>query len=675
MRKFLTLTCVLFKSGTLFRQGAKGRRNLSLIIVAAVTAPLLAATTAMLMNAYPALQAANLVGTALAGMMTSACAAMVVLGIFYVMSTYYFSDDTVALLSLPIPSHLILAAKFAVVTAYQYLLEAMIVLPGVVAFGVRDGTPYYWIASAVVMLTLPLIPTVICSVVSILLMAFGNFFKNKDRVKLVSGLLGIAAAVGINVAMQSLGGSLIPSGAPLSGGVMERAAALYPVSIAAVNGILSAPETGLLWLALFLIISAAAVALFLLLGNALYLRGVVGLTQSVADKRRANARPARRRAPDVSLALREWRTLCRTPSYLLNCVLGAFLFPPLLVALLGFSLRDLPMPGSGPMALSILVLAACFMGTMNMASATAVSREGKNAYVARYLPVPYRTQIRGKLLPGLLLSLTSLILMLLPAAFLLKLDGFTLLCGFVIGGVAIAAFNMLGLFVDIVFPKLDWDDETAAVKRNLNTGILMFGEFLLLGLPVYLVSALKLGTYAGAAFLLLYNLALLAAAAALLFGKGPALYAGETRAARPAKKPGDIRRLVTSLGTAILLTAAAVLLFMEFTASADVQVTPAGVKISAGIGEGCAFAVSDIREVYLSNALPPTSGRVGFAAGAQKRGSFNVEGLGRGHVYTQTGEGPFLYILLKDGGFAILNFKDPAKTNGLYGELKRYGPQ
>lgn len=54
------------------------------------------------------------------------------------------------------------------------------------------------------------------------------------------------------------------------------------------------------------------------------------------------------------------------------------------------------------------------------------------------------------------------------------------------------------------------------------------------------------------------------------------------------------------------------------------------------------------------------------------RGSFSVEGLGRGHLYTQNAKGPFLYIILKDGSFTVFNFDDSGKTESLYKALVQY---
>lgn len=677
MHKFWTLARILFKNGALPGKTGSSRRNLALLIVAVAFLPLFIAETAIMWKVYSLIAPLHLTGVVLAGLLTAACAAMVLFGILYVISTYYFADDTVQLITMPIAPHRILASKFAVVTLFQYVLELLIVLPCLVVFGIRGGNFFYWLNASFIFVALPLIPTVICSVISILLMAFGKFFKNKDRVKFIAGLLAIVVAIGISAVMQLLGGQSSSADAlKNSGSLIRIASLLFPSNLMAVKAILGGSAGSLLWLLLFLLLSATAVAIFLLLGNRLYLSGVVGLTQSTVHKRRMDrSRALHRRPAALALAIKDWRLLCRTPAFVLNCVLSAFLLPLILVGSLGFTLRGMVVPHADALTVALGVLFISLLSMMNMASPTAVSRDGRNASVSRFVPVPYKVQILGKLLPGLGMSLTALLLTVVPICFMFKPDAFTTVAICSLGAASLLTFNMFGLFVDIAFPKLDWDDETIAVKRNLNVGIEMLVMLATLALPAFLVYKLNLGLYSGTTFLILYHLLLLVAAAWLLFHKGPAFYGGVSRS-NPAGKGKKYRKITRgAIGTVIVVAAIGWFGWEFFLVKTDVQITLSQVDVSAGLGESFSFSLSQIKTVYLKDNLPPTSGRVGFAAGGQLRGSFIVEGLGRGHVYTQNTKGPFLFVLLKSGGFTVFNFNDSRKTNNLYNTLKKYAAE
>lgn len=705
MNKFLTLTRVLLKSNSGLSTGRKkSRRSLGIIILILAFAPMIALSTASFMGAYSMLEKAGAARDMLAAMMTVSCGAMILFGIMYVISTYYFSDDVATLITMPIPPRGILGAKFVVVCIFQYFVEIIVMLPCVVAFGVMRGSVIYWIYALLTLILLPVIPTVVCSVISVLLMAFGKLFRNKDRMRIFAGIIAILFAVGINVFTQSMTGSSNSSNttaAMLASSIpaLHSTALACPWTILAADAMLGAPSVaGAAEMLLFIAANAAALALFLWLGDRLYLRGVVGLTENMPSRRK-NARKSakeadRSRSTTFALVMKDWRILLRTPSYMLNCVLSALVFPPLMVVILALSMRQLDI---GKYSLTFLFVAICsgaaaFFSVMNMASATAVSREGKNIDVSRYIPVPYRTQVRAKLIPGLLLSLVSLILTLVPAGIIFRIAPLSIGAIFFVCAAALAGFNAFGLYVDVTSPKLDWEDENAAVKNNLNVGVQLLVMMVAMCVMPVLPALLKLGFFGGTVMLLCEYVLLAVGAFALLFGRGVDAFASgaalETDNVKSSKKQ-KVRTLAargTPAGTdktkrtkiAVIVAASAVLaavfgifLFSEFTAVTEVAVTQSTVQVKSAT-ESSSFSIQDIKNTTLEDSMPAASKRNGFNSGDVMRGVFSVEGLGVGHVYTQSAKGPFLLVTLRSGGFYIFNYSDASKTQALYTMLKSY---
>lgn len=683
MNKFFVLTKILLKNGSAFQKTDNRKRNISIFIIAAALLPMIVSTTFLLMKAYDVLKAVNLQNVIFGAILSSACIAMVIFGILYVISIYFFSDDIVQLITMPIKPHVILASKFVIVNIYQYFLEAIILLPCVIAYGIKIGTAAYWIYSVIIFLTLPVIPTVICSLISILLMSLGKFFRNKDRVKLVTGILAFVAAIGINVAVQlcasgsGSGSSLILSNSVL----MKQTAMLFPSNLIAVEAVFGAPLYGLLQLLLFLLISAAAVMLFLMLGKGLYLNSVVNLTQSTVSGKKLSKKEFEKRSRTHSgvwaLAMKDWKILYRTPAFFLNCVLSAVIIPPIMIVAVGFGMQDLPTVKASPLMISIGVVITGFICIMNMAAPTAISREGKNLYVAKYIPVSYRRQLIAKLIPGMLLSGFTLAFTVIIGLFMFKIELFAWVAIIVLSIIALAAFNMFGLFADVMFPKLDWDDETAAVKRNLNVGIQMIVMIVVTGIIALISLFLNFDLYFGTLILLVIYSALFAGAAVLLFKKGVAAFAGTSKVKikNNEGKPKDIRKKITAtvsvVLTVLLVGGTAGLILYEEQVSPKVEVGSTKVEISAGFLESSSFDLSQIKNAYIKDSIPKTSNKVGYASGSKLRGTFTVEGMGRGHVYTEVNNGPFLYVIMKDNSFTIINYKDGSITTGIYEKLKK----
>ncbi len=80
-------------------------------------------------------------------------------GLFYLMSAYYFSGDLKQLLPLPLRPQDIIGAKLAVVIVSDYLTLLPLVAPAFIVFGIRsDAAWWYWPVALTVFLLLPVLP-------------------------------------------------------------------------------------------------------------------------------------------------------------------------------------------------------------------------------------------------------------------------------------------------------------------------------------------------------------------------------------------------------------------------------------------------------------------------------------------------------------------------------------
>jgi ABC-2 type transport system permease protein len=136
-----------------------------------------------------------------------------------------------------------------------------------------------------------------------------------------------------------------------------------------------------------------------------------------------------------------------------------------------------------PLVINWLFVVSCavgfFFSAMNTVTATAISREGPNFFVMKYIPVPFRTQLLAKVASGSIITIPAMLLFFVAAQFVLKVSA-PVFIGMLLlslpGGVLL---GYAGLLVDLARPKLDWENEAYAVKQNVNVLILMFGGMLM----------------------------------------------------------------------------------------------------------------------------------------------------------------------------------------------------
>ena len=87
------------------------------------------------------------------------------------------------------------------------------------------------------------------------------------------------------------------------------------------------------------------------------------------------------------------------------------------------------------------------------------------------------------------------------------------------------------------------------------------------------------------------------------------------------------------------------------------------------------YALAEVTALSLEPSLPCVERRTnGFAGAGVLRGWFDVCGLGRGKLFVDTGQPPFVLLRLKDG-FVIVGFGDPARTRALHAEILRARPE
>lgn len=428
-------------------------------------------------------------------------------GIFYVMNVFYFSKDVDNYLYLPISGGEILTSKFLVSLVYEYFIIIVFFLPILVIFGVKDAAGIlYYVYTVAALLLLPVFPLAIASMISMVIMRFSNRFKNRDRFNMIAGVMSLMVALGFNFGIQFFTNRMSQGSDLLIGSIADLpifriTGLVFPTSFFATEALIGYESvSGLLYLLAMIAASAAAVGIFFLIGNAIYFKGVIGVSESKANRKALSAEDMRkgtaRKGILLSYSLKELKLLFRTPIYFLNCVLISLIYPlfilfPLLMGSSGDKdeiMQVLSFVRSVDEGILITGMAGIgfLLGSVNIISSTAISREGKNFYFLKYIPVPYSTQIYAKILSSFYVEALALIILYAIMVFLFQVDLIFVILSLFIVFLASLVVNQVGILLDTLWPKLNWDTEQKAVKQNFNSVIHMFMGFGLTALSIFL---------------------------------------------------------------------------------------------------------------------------------------------------------------------------------------------
>lgn len=491
MNNILVLTKVLLKTGKGSKNSSNKWKNVALyVFIGICLLPLIGTVVSLTAVSTYQLAKIHQEGLVLAIGVALSCAIVMLFGIFYVLSTFYFSQDIEHLLPLPLKPYEILFSKFIVVLLFELITELFFLAPLLVTFGVASGAGIvYYLYAILVYFTLPVIPLVIDAVVLMVIMRFTNLGKHKDILRVVAGVLGIAFGAGIQIFSNRMAqgeASKVQSVQDIlknNNSLVDTVTRIFPSSKIVVSSLINSDNLkGLVNILLYIAITIALLAIMNVLGEALYFKGVIGGNQSATSGKKVTEREIEASTVQSSAlksyTIKELKLVFRTPAYFLNCVLINLIMP---VFFIGPAMSNHGKLGKlvstgafmkDPKVASIVLAGAfaftIFMSAVNPTASTAISREGKNLFTAKYMPVSYKTQILGKVLSAVALNLMGLIILLLAAISIVKLSISYAVLILIAGVLAIIFTAFIGILIDLNFPKLEWDDEQRAVKQNMN---------------------------------------------------------------------------------------------------------------------------------------------------------------------------------------------------------------
>ena len=427
------------------------------------------------------------------------------LGLLYTMSKYYFSKDIVQLLPLPIRPSILLGSRFTTLVVSEYIISLPIALPFVVIFGTREiAGPLYWILSAIVLFLLPLIPLSAATIIIMVFMKYTNLKGRKDLVRTIGGLLFVILIVFLQMKFNQLASQgLMDSESFLfdlardSQLMVKKLGRAYPPAMwAAISMVGSIKGSGILSVFGYIAASAFGTVTAVILSEGLYMDGLIGSNEAPSKIKSMDSgkleKISKIRKPWLALAHKELIMLFKTPIYLMNSVGGVVIVPILLVMSLLTSGSDtevlrgmlqrneffVDLGGAGMLML---------LGMLNSIGVTTFSREGKNLWIQRTLPIKARDQIIGRVMASMVIQGIGAIFLLASLYLIIPLSLFSIAYILVVGAIGSILMSLLGMTIDIMRPMRDWTNPQQAMKQNLNVLIGMGTAVVILGPLVYLV--------------------------------------------------------------------------------------------------------------------------------------------------------------------------------------------
>ena len=405
-----------------------------------------------------------------------------VFGLNVIFSVFYFAGDIENLLPLPLRPYQIIGAKFTAALISESVMEFLVIIAALAGYIIGGGLPVYsWLIAVIGMLTLPILPLVYCGIICLVVMYFTRFVKNKDTVNKITGIFTFAVIIGIVFLISKSGfdtNELIKAMSASDNAVLAVMNCIFPH----IQFLINSMELSSIWqILIYLLINAAAIAVFMLLAQVLYFPGVIGVGQGGASHREGKnvISKMRKHSPSLTYLKKEFSVLFRTPAYFTNCVMINLIWPAflyLIVVMQGKTnflesfIYGIHSGNEETVLLFMLGITAAsvLVTAVNCIASSAITREGKHFAFIKYIPLSYITQINIKALVSIIISGTGMLIYVIAACIWLNTGiKFTIFCCLLsIFSVSFATY--FGIYMDSVNPKLIWDDELNALRGNYN---------------------------------------------------------------------------------------------------------------------------------------------------------------------------------------------------------------
>ena len=428
--------------------------------------------------------------------------------VFTAQQQLFAARDNELLLAMPIRPRDILGSRMAVLLLLDYAFTLVVLLPaGVVWLMVVGGTAGGIFGFVLSALLLPLIIMCFTCLFAWLLALISSRMRNKTVITLVLYLAFLAAYFYFYMNLQQLLTELIANSEQIAGAFV----AVYPLYAFG-----QASLGSWLHIAGF----AACCVIPFALVYAILSRGFLAVTTRRPSVKKLVYRERALKTSGVGAALlrKELGRFAANGMYILNAAMGSVLTVAAAVALIIYRDEAMQLLSVLPegMGEGAVILALCFLNATDVISAPSISLESKTLWLLKSLPVPAWRILMAKvnlhlviaLPPTLIASACCCIALPFPpagAAMVVLIPALTCVFG-----------ALLGVAVNLRYPKFDYINETAVIKNSMSVTVTLFGSWALLAAAA-LLYGLALHRVMGMTAYLYICAALLAALCAALY--------------------------------------------------------------------------------------------------------------------------------------------------------------
>ncbi len=392
--------------------------------------------------------------------------------VFLTYNTLYEAKDNDMLLAMPILPSMILFARMAGLYITTLCFELLVLLPSAAVYFMTAGfSALSFILYFICILILPLFSLAVALVLGFFIALFASKIRNRSLITVAFSLVFFGVYYFSMMKIGDIINILIYQSDAVTLFIKKW---LYPFYLlgTGINGdVLS-------FVIFFVITFAVFGAIYLILSRTFFKLATVNKGQK---KLKYKEKKAKQTSVKLACFKKELLYFKNTPVYILNSSFSSLM---LVVVSVVFAVKKealLPMmaqSGFPVYSLPLIVgIALCLVSSGNNLSSVSVSLEGRNIYLLHSLPCDVKDIFFGKIMLHTAVTGIPLVIGNIIVSVSLGTD--------IVMTVLLTVFSMLfplvlaetGLVINLLFPKMEWTNETVPIKQSLSSVLGMFSGF------------------------------------------------------------------------------------------------------------------------------------------------------------------------------------------------------
>lgn len=389
-------------------------------------------------------------------------------GILKSQTMLFDCKDNDILFSLPIKRSTILFIRIIKLLLFEYLFNLMLLLPTFVVYIILENPDIsFYLLSFLIFILIPIIPTIISCFIGYIIKLISSKMKSKNIIQTIFTSILLLGILFISLNSDSIMENIVKNATSINDIINHI---YYPVGLC-ISLIL---KFNIIDLIILLIINIIPFIIFIIIGEKFYFK-IISNSKNNNRINKNNRFKIRVRKPIISLINKELKRYFKSPVLMFNTSFGLILIVVFtLILCIKGKLALINMLSSYGISkdISINMLfygLLSFSLSMTSITSSSISLEGKTINITKSLPIDYKIIFKSKLLNCFIIELPFIMLSIILFIIFFKVSLIFIIELLVISILLILLNGVIGLIINLRYPKLNCNNDTEVVKQSMSS--------------------------------------------------------------------------------------------------------------------------------------------------------------------------------------------------------------